>query len=1569
MVKLESFTNTQIESLTSVPDGTVLYDSTNNKILVFESDIYKSVLDSDTTIGFVEGVTAGTATANKALVVDINKSVVGIGTIGLDDITITDTITLGGVLVSSTGTELNYLSGITAGVVSNSKALVASSGGSISGINSISVDTIVINGNTINGTNSAFLTSITPGTVYATKALITNSDKEISGLAKITTNRATSGYSLYGISGTLEYGLYNTLNSTLIFGTVSNNSFAIKTNDISRINVTNDGNIDILSHNGTTSGLMLNSVLVTATADELNYLNTTPGTADVEKALVLDLSGEIAGITSLSATTLLGTLGTAAQTSITSVGTLTGLTVSGATSITNTTESTTTSSGALIVSGGVGIAKNLNVLGNIVATGTITGTLATAAQTSITSIGTLTGLTVSGATNITNTTESTTTSTGALIVSGGVGIAKRLNVLGNTSLTGTLLTSGVSTLINTSLNTSTNYNGVMDTASLVIRQSNNVNGNKVSIDFSISTNIIDAINTATCSISHERIAVYQGDLIFSTKRVATATSALVEALRISSTGSCSIANTSNSDFQLNLGSSGTGINTSSITSTSITGTIITAAQANITSVGALNSLILTPTTRVLSAGNTSTNCLWASSSDRRFGMRQPDTNNIVLLCYSSGGTYIDFITWDHNSGVPLMNISASVTMVNLTTTGPTSITNTTESTTTSTGALIVSGGVGIAKNLNVLGNTVLTGTLTTTGTITGTLATSAQTSITSVGTLTGLTVSGATSITNVTESTNTSTGALIVSGGVGIAKNLNVLGNTAITGTLSVTGTITGTLATSAQASITSVGTLTGLTVSGATSITNVTESTTTSTGALIVSGGVGIAKNLNVLGNTAITGTLSVTGTITGTLATAAQTSITSIGTLTGLTVSGATSITNTTESTTTSTGALIVSGGVGIAKNLNVLGNTVLTGTLTTTGTITGTLATSAQTSITSVGTLTGLTVSGDTSITNTTESTTTSTGALIVSGGVGIAKNLNVLGNTDITGTLTTTGTITGTLATAAQTAITSVGTLTGLTVSGTLNATDYQLSGTSLLMSSLTSVVAGTAAASKAIVLDANANITSGFNSMLISGTTNLASDSVPLSIRTTAASWGLSVSNAGTIKTGIRTDGGIGTITNNDLVFYTNSSSEDLRIYTNGNIKATGSGYIEANSFRMVPTTRDISSFLANVGVLWHSTTDRFYGMRQIDGDNISLLSYGAGGNYSDYFTWNHNAGSPIVNIKTRFINVGPSNTDNTRMLSLLDGVTTTNSNRHITLGSTNTSGNQAEIMFNYQGSNNSLNRLALGFHSKNSILNVMNSKSVNINKTTASNAVLDIQCVTEFISGGYNQAASFYSSNGSGPRVDILVSSTNTSSSASPGWIGTATTHDFRIGSNNSTRMTVEAGGNVSVTNTIDANRVRARATNSAACYIGGWDDTNYWGLGETGATNAIRIGICDISGGWLSGRAAVSAGTYTNDSDYRLKENINELEYGLKDIIKLEPKKYNFIGEEKLDQGFIAHEIQELIPEVVLGEKDAVDKDGKPIYQSVNYIGLIPILVNAIKELNKKNDELKNLVLELLEK
>jgi hypothetical protein len=87
------------------------------------------------------------------------------------------------------------------------------------------------------------------------------------------------------------------------------------------------------------------------------------------------------------------------------------------------------------------------------------------------------------------------------------------------------------------------------------------------------------------------------------------------------------------------------------------------------------------------------------------------------------------------------------------------------------------------------------------------------------------------------------------------------------------------------------------------------------------------------------------------------------------------------------------------------------------------------------------------------------------------------------------------------------------------------------------------------------------------------------------------------------------------------------------------------------------------------------------------------------------------------------------------------------------------------------------------------------------------------------------------------------------------------------------------------------------------------------------------------------------SAVSYNASSDYRLKENVIPLKDGLDRLNKLNPVQFDWKKSQETDEGFIAHEVQEIVPYVVKGEKD-----GEEI-QTMDYGKLTPLLVKAIQE------------------
>ena len=103
------------------------------------------------------------------------------------------------------------------------------------------------------------------------------------------------------------------------------------------------------------------------------------------------------------------------------------------------------------------------------------------------------------------------------------------------------------------------------------------------------------------------------------------------------------------------------------------------------------------------------------------------------------------------------------------------------------------------------------------------------------------------------------------------------------------------------------------------------------------------------------------------------------------------------------------------------------------------------------------------------------------------------------------------------------------------------------------------------------------------------------------------------------------------------------------------------------------------------------------------------------------------------------------------------------------------------------------------------------------------------------------------------------------------------------------------------------------------------------------------------------------SATSYVTSSDYRLKENVLPITDALDRVALLKPSRFNFIINPDIPQdGFIAHEVSNIVPEAVGGDKDAVDEEGNIIPQGLDYSKIVPLLTAAIQELKAEIDLLK---------
>ena len=129
-----------------------------------------------------------------------------------------------------------------------------------------------------------------------------------------------------------------------------------------------------------------------------------------------------------------------------------------------------------------------------------------------------------------------------------------------------------------------------------------------------------------------------------------------------------------------------------------------------------------------------------------------------------------------------------------------------------------------------------------------------------------------------------------------------------------------------------------------------------------------------------------------------------------------------------------------------------------------------------------------------------------------------------------------------------------------------------------------------------------------------------------------------------------------------------------------------------------------------------------------------------------------------------------------------------------------------------------------------------------------------------------------------------------------------------------------------------------------------------------TGAGTIVNGLVFQDASGTIRGTISWNNATtsYVTSSDYRLKENLTPMSNGLDKVMRLKPQVGNWKSNGASFQGFIAHELQAVEPDCVVGAKDAVDENGNPIYQGVDTSFLIATLTAAIQELKIEIDLLK---------
>lgn len=204
-----------------------------------------------------------------------------------------------------------------------------------------------------------------------------------------------------------------------------------------------------------------------------------------------------------------------------------------------------------------------------------------------------------------------------------------------------------------------------------------------------------------------------------------------------------------------------------------------------------------------------------------------------------------------------------------------------------------------------------------------------------------------------------------------------------------------------------------------------------------------------------------------------------------------------------------------------------------------------------------------------------------------------------------------------------------------------------------------------------------------------------------------------------------------------------------------------------------------------------------------------------------------------------------------------------------------------------------------------------------------------------------------------GAQIRCYVDGTPGSSNDMPSRLEFLTTPD---GSGTATeRVRIDSNGRLFLnTTTVRNNGMQSTDFNgSSAAGLG---------INDTASANGSGF-ISFLTGGTF--RASITnnnntAVAYNTTSDYRLKKNVKPMIDGLQKVLALKPSVWTWTENNTAGEGFVAHELAEVIPSAVTGTKDAVDANGNPNYQGVDTSFVVATLAAAIQELNAKLEALQ---------
>jgi hypothetical protein len=177
-----------------------------------------------------------------------------------------------------------------------------------------------------------------------------------------------------------------------------------------------------------------------------------------------------------------------------------------------------------------------------------------------------------------------------------------------------------------------------------------------------------------------------------------------------------------------------------------------------------------------------------------------------------------------------------------------------------------------------------------------------------------------------------------------------------------------------------------------------------------------------------------------------------------------------------------------------------------------------------------------------------------------------------------------------------------------------------------------------------------------------------------------------------------------------------------------------------------------------------------------------------------------------------------------------------------------------------------------------------------------------------------------------------------------------ATSHRFFTDGYASEVLRIDSSGNVLVGTT----SLILGSTGVAGVQVG----SSFVSIGKTGTSSNTMMTFNNGNGQVGAISTAGSSTSYGTSSDYRLKTAVNYDWDATTRLKQLRPARFEWIADGDdavLVDGFLAHEVQTVVPEAISGTHDEVDDNGNPVYQGIDQSKLVPLLVKTIQELEAR--------------